>query len=330
MEEAAIRLGSGIGIGKVRLDPTDIRGGGDEYDPHLVIPIKIELDRQPLEHSIIIARLTTSLHLNEYLDQSNQFGTKVSYDLLYNMPVRSVPGGVSNTPLELRFNLSYSQLKALENMRHQPGKNLYLHLDPIIAWNKHTGNADDRMYGGTSTLGEGEWDTRVGLFSEFVFFWLPKIETLRLELSKMDWAGKIFPGIGYDYFRLVEVKLPVSDVLVPNEAVEHFKEAKQDYDRGFYNECLRKCRFVLDEIEAHLRPQPQRHRLGSAITQVLGWPSTPDISEQARFLDHAWQALYSMPNAAHHTPSTKSLLPADAHIVLISTAAMLEYLAQLE
>jgi hypothetical protein len=326
MEEAAIRLGSDIGIGKVRLDPAEIRGEGDEYDPRLVIPIKLELDRQPLEHTIIIVRLSTSLHLIQYPAQSNQFGAKVSYDLIYNMPVRSVPGGVSETPLELRFNLLPTQLKALENMRHQSGKNLYLHLDPIIAWNKHTGNSDNRMFGGISTLGEGEWDVRVGLFSDFVFFWLPKIETLRLELAAMDWAGKIFPGIGYDYYRLVEVKLPVSDVLFAKEAVEHFKEAKQDYDRGSYNECLRKCRFVLDEIEGHLRPQPQGHRLGRAITQVLGWPSTPDLSEQAKFLDHAWLALYSMANAAHHTPSTKSLLPADAHLVLISTAAMLEYL----
>jgi hypothetical protein len=37
-----------------------------------------------------------------------------------------------------------------------------------------------------------------------------------------------------------------------------------------------------------------------------------------------------MANSAAHTPSVKSLLPADAHIVLLSTAAILEYLAQLE
>jgi len=179
-------------------------------------------------------------------------------------------------------------------------------------------------------MGEGEWDVNVGMFSYLALFWLPAIETLRLDLAAMNWAEKVFPGLGYDNLRLVEVKLPVSDVLVPREAIEYFKEAKQDYDRRTYGECLRKCRFILDEIERYLRPQPQGHRLGSTITEVLGWPSTPNLTEQAVFLNHAWLALYTMTNAAHHTPSTKSLLPADAHIVLISTAAMLEYLAQLE
>jgi len=35
-------------------------------------------------------------------------------------------------------------------------------------------------------------------------------------------------------------------------------------------------------------------------------------------------------NAASHTPSTKSLLPADAHTGFLSIAVMLEYLGQLQ
>jgi hypothetical protein len=91
-----------------------------------------------------------------------------------------------------------------------------------------------------------------------------------------------------------------------------------------------KCRFALEEVEAHLPSRPQGHRIGSAITRVLGWLDTPRLTEQAAFLDGAWLALYSMANASHHAPSTKSLLPADAQIVLIETAALLEYLGQLE
>ncbi len=324
MEEGAIRL-SQIGIGKVQLDPTIIRGEGGEHDPRLVIPIKVELHQQPLEHQLLLVRLSASLHLDQNPDQRNQFASKVSYDHIFNMPMRTVPGAPSDSGVELHFNLTHAQLKALENMRHQPGKNLYLRLEPVVAWNKHTGNSQG-VFGGVSTLGEGGWDVNVGMFSDLAFFWLPTIGTLRLELAAMNWAEKIFPGVGYDSFRLVEVKLPVSDILVPQEAVEHFKEALQDYDRGAHAECLRKCRFVLDEIERHLRPQPQGHRLGGAITRILGWPTVPTPTKQAAFLDSAWIALYSMANAAHHTPSTKSLLPADAHIVLIETAAMLEYL----
>ncbi len=270
MEEGAIRLGSSIGIGKVQLDPAEIKGAGDEHDPRLVIPIKIELHQQPREHQIILVRLSASLHLDQAPSQSNQFASKVGYDLIFNLPIRSVPGGSSDTPLELHFNLTHAQLKALENMRHQPGKNLYLRLDPVIVWNKHTGNDLDPRPGGVSTLGEYGWDVNVGMFSDFAFFWLPTIDTLRLDLSAMDWAKKIFPGMGYDNFRLIEVKLPVSDVLVPIEAVDYFKKAKEDYDRGAHVECLEKCRYALDEVEKHLRPQPQGHALGGAITRILG------------------------------------------------------------
>ncbi len=69
-------------------------------------------------------------------------------------------------------------------------------------------------------------------------------------------------------------------------------------------------------------------RLPNALFQETA-RKTPRLTEQAAFLDGAWLALYSMANASHHTPSTKSLLPADAHMVLIETAEMLEYLGQL-
>lgn len=328
MEEADIRV-SNMGVGKVRLDPAEIRGEGGAHDPRLVVPIKVELHQQTLEHQIAILRVAASLHLDQYPQHSNQFASTISYDTLYNMPLRSVNLGSSTGSLDLCFGLTHAQLKALENVRHQAGKNLYLRLDPIIVWNKHTGNSQG-IAGGVSTLGEGGWDVNAGMFSEVAFFWLPSVGTLRLDVAAMDWVEKIFPGMGYDFFRLIEVKLPTTNSLVPVEAIEHFKEAQQDYDRGLHRESLMKCRFALEEVEAHLPSRPQGHRIGSAITTALGWPNTPRLTEQAAFLDGAWLALYSMANASHHTPSTKSLLPADAQIVLIETAALLEYLGQLE
>src|SRR2546430_4623797 len=154
MEEADIRANS-MGVGKVRLDLAEIRGEGGEHDPQLVIPIKIELYQQPREHQIFIVRLSASLHLDQNTDHSTQFASRVSYDLIYNIPMRSVNQGPSNGGLDLRFNLTHAQLKALENMRQQPGKNLYLRLDPVIAWNKHTGNAMEYRDGKyVSTVGE--------------------------------------------------------------------------------------------------------------------------------------------------------------------------------
>ena len=168
MEEVDIRV-SNRGVGKVRLDPAEIRGEGGEHDPRLVLPIKIELHQQLPEHQIAILRLSASLHLDQYPSHSNQFSSTVSYDTIYNMPLRSVNNGPSNGELHLCFSLTHAQLKALENMRHQPGKSLYLRLDPVIVWNKHTGNSQS-WAGGGSTLGESGWNTEVGMFSDFAFF----------------------------------------------------------------------------------------------------------------------------------------------------------------
>lgn len=156
MEEVDIRV-NGMGIGKVRLDPAEIWGEGGEYNPRLVIPIKIELYQQPLDHQIVIIRFSASLHLAQHPSHSNQFASKMNYDTMYNMPLRSVTNGSSASGLDLCFNLTHAQLKTLEVMRHEPGRNLYLSLEPIIVWNKHTGNSQG-VFGGVSTLGEHGWD----------------------------------------------------------------------------------------------------------------------------------------------------------------------------
>ncbi len=92
MEEVDIRISHQL-VGKVRLDPAEIKGEGGEYDPRLVIPIKVELYQQANKHQIAIVRLSASLHLNEHSDPSNQFAAKISYDTIYNMPMRSVNNG---------------------------------------------------------------------------------------------------------------------------------------------------------------------------------------------------------------------------------------------
>jgi hypothetical protein len=307
MEVACSITVSRKGLGKVRLDPTAIRGEGGVHDPCL----------------------SASLLLTDKPDTSQQFASKVSYDLLDNMPVRSLNEGTNSNGLELCFNLTLAQFKALENMRHTPDSVFSLYLEPIIAWNKHTINSYNSSHPDQSTLGEGGWDTQVGLLSDLTFFWSPKIGTLRIDLTEMKWVEKIFPGMGYDHFRLIEVKLLTrTNRLVSNDAVEHFKEAKQDYDKGMYRECLMKCRLIHEAMEDHLKVRSgPDHKLGDAIVQELGW--SPG-SEQEKYLNGAWKPLYVMANASAHTPITKSLLPADAHIVLISTASLLEYLAQLE
>ncbi len=264
MSEAAITIGNGIPVGNVIVDPRAIKGAGSWYNPYLYIPIKIQMYARNDGEHVALIRLTASLHLTEIIDINNQFGDRVSYDLLYNMPNRST--------VEQRAS--------------------------------------------------------IGLLSDFVYPWLAGIGTLRIETAEMKWTENIFPNIGYDRYRLVEVSLPTSDILVPQEAIDYFQKAKKYYDEGNNIECLRECRLALEEIEKHL--SVQGHKLGTAITKKLGWPDQPQLTEQAKFLDSTWVGLFMLANAASHTPSTRSLLPADAYTGFLSIAVMLEYLGQLE
>ena len=59
------------------------------------------------------------------------------------------------------------------------------------------------------------------------YLWLTAIGTLAIKTAEMKWIESIFPGIGYDRYRLVEVSLPASDILVPQEAIEAVREVRQ-------------------------------------------------------------------------------------------------------
>ena len=321
MGEANITFGNNPTVGKVILDPRDIKGVGGWHNPYLHIPIKIQLYPTKKEERIALIRLTASLHLTEHLDITNQFGTKVSYDQIYNLPNISPTSGTapSNGGAQLLFNLTHGQIKLLEDLRHQPNSYLYLHLEPIIA---RTGQIEP------VSMMIGDYQVGIGPQSNLAYLWMAAIGTLRIEVAEMKWAESIFPGIGYGHFRLIEVSLPTSNVLVPKAAREYFEQAKKYYDGGNSIECLRECRLALEEIKKHL--EVREHKLGTAVTNKLGWPSQPELTEQAKFLNHMWPGLYSLANAASHTPSTKSLLPADAHTGLLSTAIILEYLGQLQ
>ena len=320
MSEAAITVGNGIPVGNVIVDPGAIKGVGSWHNPYLYIPIKIQMyGRKEGEHVALI-RLTATLHLKETIDINNQFGDRVVYDLLFNMAHRST---VATKPAEgdvqLLFSLTHEQIKQLDDIRRTPGSDLFLHLEPIIVRLRQTEQA---------VLTLGEQRANVSQQSDFAYYWLASIGTLRINTAEMKWAEDIFPNIGYDRYRLVEVNLPTSDILVPKDAIDYFQKAKKYYDEGNNIECLRECRLALEEIEKHLKVEG--HKLGTAITKKLGWPDQPQLTEQAKFLDSTWVGLFMLANAASHIPSTKSLLPADAHTGFLSIAVMLEYLGQLE
>jgi hypothetical protein len=75
--EASIILGSQLMVGKVIVDPGEIRGVGDWYNPSLYIPIKIQLYPTKKSEQLALIRLNASIHLAQTQDITNQLGAKV-------------------------------------------------------------------------------------------------------------------------------------------------------------------------------------------------------------------------------------------------------------
>ncbi len=308
----------GISVGKAIVNPREIQGVGGWHNPYLHIPIKIQIFPTKKEEQIALIRLTASLHLTENPSPTDQFGARVSYDQVFNLPNVSPTGTApSEGGVQLLFSLTHEQIKELEDLRHTPNSNLYLYLEPVIARMSETGQA-------YLTLGDQKHS--IGLQSNLAYLWLATIGTLRIETAEMRWAENIFPGIGYDRFRLIEITLPSSSRLVPDGAIDMLEKARRDYDTADYNGCVEYCRFAIEAVERHLSVPAHTHKLGDAVAGALGWNTD---AEQCKFLNLACQAYFKLTSAAHHYPSTISLLPADAHTALLSTATLLEYLGQL-
>lgn len=321
-------------VGQVALEPKEIVGQGGWHNPQLLIPIKILIYPTDSEHQIALIRLVASLHLGEHGDVASQFGTSMTCEMLHSLPsVSPIGAKPSDGAARLLFSLTHEQIKHLETLRHTPNSNLYLRLVPTIVGLKKTGNASQIIGGEVrSTMGEGGWNRNYGIFSEVVHFWMASIGLVRIPLAEMNWAGGVLPGVGYDRFRLIEITLPSSPSrLVPDKAVELFEEARKKYDAGYPDDCIQKCREVIECLEQHLAVPPHQHTLGTAVARELGWPPAPAgrPRDHEAFLNEACKAYFALTSMAHHYPSTTSLLPADAHTSLILTASLLEYLGQL-
>jgi hypothetical protein len=117
-------------IGKVRIDSTQIRGEGGWLDPHLIIPIEIELYQRPENQQLVLTSISYSLKLNGNPGTANQIGSSAHLNLIWNMNYRTFPNAPTANTLQLSFNLTQEQVKKLEKAREDS------HQDPfMLMWN---------------------------------------------------------------------------------------------------------------------------------------------------------------------------------------------------
>jgi hypothetical protein len=292
-------------IGKVRIDSTQIRGEGGCLDPHLIIPIEIELYQRPENQQLVLTGISYSLKLNGNPGTANQIGSSAHLNLIWNMNYRTFPNAPTANTLQLSFNLTQEQVKKLEEARedsHQDPFMLYVELDGVIAWLAGTGNSVGFHQPKPSTIRGENLPLEFGMYSELIPFWNTSIGVLRVALESTTWV-KVLSGLGYDRVRLVEINL--SQMPEAGFVASQFDKARRYLDEGRYEECIAACRSIQNVWEKRLNPTRARGKtVAKALAEKLGWTEN---DPHYQFLDKTWQGLHDMTSAFHHPEEISSV-----------------------
>ncbi|MCL4445886.1 MAG: hypothetical protein M1134_03275 [Actinobacteria bacterium] len=126
-------------IGRISADGTRVRGEGGPINPQLVFPLEIQLDNQPEEAMLAIARVRALLGTDQNVWPTTAICPPVSEDLIGTntaFRVHSYATGQHSDEIELRFFLTPAQVDKFERRRHAARAdvfNLYLAL-PGFPW----------------------------------------------------------------------------------------------------------------------------------------------------------------------------------------------------
>jgi hypothetical protein len=132
------------------------------------------------------------------------------------------------------------------------------------------------------------------------------------------------PGFGIDYIRLVEVAFPPGLPDIGN-AAKIFDDAQRAYHAKRYEECIGKCRGIIQAWNKKLSATNKQH-LAVLVGNAHKWPTD---DPRRNLLDSVWQALINAGNVPHHPEAQAgSYEPtaADARLHLMMTAVVSEYL----
>jgi hypothetical protein len=285
-----------IFIGKVRIDSTQIHGEGGWLDPHLIIPIEIELYQRPENQHLVLTGISYSLKLDSNPGTANQIGSSTHLNLLRNMNYRTFPNAPTTNTLQLSFNLTQEQVKKLEEARedsHQGPFTLYVELEGIIAWLAGTGNSVDIQQSKPSTPRGESLPLAFGMYSELIPFWNTSIGVLRVDIESTTWV-KTLSGLGYDRIRLVEINL--FQMPEAGFVAAQFDKARRYLDEGHYEECISACRGIKNAWERRLKAT-KKQPVAAILAEKLGWRQE---DPHYRFLDKTWEGLHIMTSAFHH------------------------------
>ncbi len=293
-----------IFVGKVRIDSAQIRGEGGWLDPHLIIPIEIELYQRPENQQLVLTGISYSLKLVGNPGTANQIGSSAHLNLIRNMNYRTFPNAPTVNTFQLSFNLTQEQVKKLEEAREDSQQSpftLYVELEGLMAWLAGTGNSVDTHQSKPTTLRGENLPLEFGTYSELIPFWNTSIGVLRVTIESTTWVN-VLSGLGYDRVRLVEINL--AQMPEAGFVASQFDKARRYIDEGRFEDCVAACRGIKNAWEKRLKAT-KKQPLATILAEKLGWTQE---DPHYQFLDKVWEGLHIMTSAFHHPEALSNTL----------------------
>jgi hypothetical protein len=302
-------------IGRLRIEPTQVRGDGGLMNPTLVLPLSIELEPQAAEHRLAVTEVRAALTLTTgSASGGSRLGEPArARGLGTNSGVwATIPGSTTSDAVDLRFSLTSPQAHLLETAASQGERfiNLLVRFEVEAAWLR-----------AEPQVGDGR-----AISAALELLPLARVQAAEITVAvpRSEWAEGILPALGCDAMRLVAIRLPRRGGPIADDLVAWFDQARAKFDAGDYRGAIERARDMRNAIEERLhatRSEPVGTKVGAAR-------GLPDDAPTTAFLDGVWQALAEATNEAHHASRPdQAFTAADARAVLLTTSVILEYLA---
>ena len=309
-------------VGSMWVDGGAIRGDGGVLQPHLIVPLTIEMGPMPAEAMIAVVWVRAELLTAR--PPATPITKPVTDILLDGFPARSLPHSANDHTVDLRVFLTPAELAALEIHRHGATTDpfvLYVSIEAVVA--------------GMRTFNEvrpGEpqepspWHQQFGLLSELMPFWNTRVDPLWVNIEQSTWIRQVLPGLGYDASRLVEIDFPQALPGHPGAAAE-WDKARRAFDERRYGDCVAECRDLLSMWNRQFGATKDRP-LATALAESRRWP---DGDGRRAFIDSVWKAITDITNAPHHPEGeegSQHFDAPDARLILLLTGALSAYLSE--
>lgn len=315
INQADIRLAQYM-VGRLRVDPLQIRAEGGALAPALVVALELDVHEAD-GTKLVLERLAGELWTKPAAGGRVRLGQPVAIESAGRgdtRPLFSLPrGGVHN--IDLRIDLGAPGVRLLDEAVQASTQGpvmLALYFEARLGVLESSQAEDLPSLRNPSTFTVRR-------------FWSASIDELEIQLPREHWAQELAPKLGHDRMRLIAVEMPFAEGPLGGELIALFDAASRAYDAGDWRETIQKCRDVRSHIEQHVRQRPEQ-RLFQAVAERVG---VADGDARMRFLDQAWSALAEITNDAHHLGSVGRLEAASAHATLILTATLIQYFGEL-